>query len=175
MERWSIDLIIKPTSRHFIGKEWFTREFFLRKLFWNHHEFFGINSIRLLLLAEKEFWAWNTLVKNGIPCNDWVIIIWSNFNAMLTSMKLAAAWISLLKVLFSPRSIRMNIGNDPQNGPRIVGRWIQLDRNWYITKEMAASWTPKSVCSGLVNELNGFDNFFFWGQNEPWSDRGRSV
>jgi hypothetical protein len=92
-------------------------------------------------------------------------------------MKLAESLDIIVEVtLFSSIYSDEHWGMNPQNPANRVGAESEIDRKLAHTKENGQLLgLQKAYVRKLVNELNGFDNFFFEIQNEPWSDRGRSI
>jgi hypothetical protein len=138
---------------------------------------FGIKSNTLAPAAGKEILPWNTVVKNGNIMYDWSDYNLDYFKRLADFMKLAASLDIIVEVtLFSSIYTDEHWEMNPQNPKNRMGAESQLDRKLVHTKENGQLLgLQKAYVRKLVNELNGFDNFFFEVQNEPWSDRGRSV
>jgi hypothetical protein len=138
---------------------------------------FGIKYNTLAPETGKAIIPWNTKVQNGKIKYDWSSYNPAYFERLADFMELATSLNIIVEVtLFSSIYTDEHWEMNPQNPKNRVGSESELDRNMVHTKENGQLLgLQKAYVRKLVNELNGFDNFFFEIQNEPWSDRGRSV
>src|SRR5690606_10619328 len=76
--------------------------------------------------------------------------------------------VTLFSSIYNDDHWEMN----PQNPKNRIGGSGTLDRKLVHTTENGELLElQKNYVAKLVTELNGYDNFFFEIQNEPWSDR----
>ena len=78
--------------------------------------------------------------------------------------------------LFSSIYQDKNWGISPQNPANNVNLTDSIPRREAQTLDNNGLWPyQQAFVRKMTTELNGFDNFFFEVQNEPWSDRTESV
>lgn len=138
---------------------------------------FGIKFNTLAPASGKVVLPWKTQVINGKIIYDWSEYNLEYFKRLGDFMKYAESLDIIVEVtLFSSIYTDEHWEVNPQNPKNRVGAESELDRKLVHTKENGQLLgLQKAYVRKLVNELNDFDNFFFEIQNEPWSDRGRSV
>lgn len=135
---------------------------------------FGIKYNSLAPELGKAITPWTTVTVDGKINYDWNEYNPAYFERLNQFMTLAdqlniIVEITLFSSIYRDEHWEMN----PENPKNRVGAEGELDRKLAHTKENGELLAlQKSYVSKLVTELNGYDNFFFEIQNEPWADRG---
>lgn len=138
---------------------------------------FGIKNNTLAPADGKATVPWKFKVENGINKYDWSDYNSEYFERLTNFIQLAESLDIIVEVtLFSSIYSDEHWDMNPQNPKNRLGAESELDRKFVHTKENGQLFgLQKAYVRKLVNELNAFDNIFYEIQNEPWSDRGRSI
>ncbi|GAA0881298.1 hypothetical protein GCM10009119_42680 [Algoriphagus jejuensis] len=138
---------------------------------------FSIKHNSLAPQAGSLLTPWNTQEENGRIKYNWNSYNPEYFARLNDFMSLAQSLDIIVEVtpfssIYSDEHWEIN----PQNPKNRVGGTDDLNRQLAHTLQNGElTELQKSYVRKLVDELNGFDNFFFEIQNEPWADRSRSV
>jgi len=138
---------------------------------------FGIKNNTLAPNQGKAIVPWNSVMENGTGKYDWSSYNPAYFERLKAFMTVAdeldiIVEITLFSSIYNDDHWEMN----PQNPKNRIGAEGSLDYKMaHTTENGQLLGLQKSYVRKLVEELNGFDNFFFEIQNEPWADRGRPV
>jgi len=138
---------------------------------------FSIKHNTLAPATNKTIVPWLTVTENGVAKYDWKSYNSAYFERLASFMKLAQELDIIVEVtLFSSIYTDDHWEMNPQNPRNRVGGSGILDREVVHTKENGDLFDlQKNYVTKLVTELNGYDNFFFEIQNEPWSDRPNTA
>lgn len=138
---------------------------------------FGIKNNTLAPDPGKAIVPWKTVIENGQIKYDWSTYNPVYFERLKAFMTLASELDIIVEVtLFSSIYNDGHWEMNPQNPKNRIGAEGSLDQKMVHTTENGQLLgLQKGYVRKLVEELNGFNNFFFEIQNEPWADRGRSV
>lgn len=134
---------------------------------------FSIKHNTLAPEASKVIVPWIIKAENGEVKYDWSSSNPAYFERLGKFMKLAEQLDIIVEVtLFSSIYNDDHWEMNPQNPKNRAGETGTLDRKLVHTTENGELLSlQKSYVTKLVTELNGYNNFFFEIQNEPWSDR----
>jgi hypothetical protein len=134
---------------------------------------FSIEHNTLAPEASKVIVPWLTKIENGELKYDWNSYNPAYFERLNEFMSLAQELNIIVEVtLFSSIYNDDHWEMNPQNPRNRVGGTGTLDRTLVHTTQNGDLLNlQKNYVNKLVSELNGFSNFFFEIQNEPWSDR----
>ena len=138
---------------------------------------FSIQHNTLAPEADKIIVPWLTSVENGLIKYDWNSTNPAYYERLNKFMELAQKLDIIVEVtLFSSIYNDDHWEMNPQNPKNRLGDSASLDRKLVHTVENGVLLSlQKTYVSNLVKELNGFNNFFFEIQNEPWSDRPQTA
>lgn len=138
---------------------------------------FAIQNNTLAPDSAKVIVPWKTVIENGEIKYDWSKYDPAYFDRLKAFMAAADELDIIVEItLFSSIYNDDHWDMNPQNPKNRTGAEGTLDRKMVHTLENGQLLgLQKSYVRKLVEELNGFDNFFFEIQNEPWADRGRPV
>ena len=141
-------------------------------------ESFGIQNNTLAPLSGRVITPWQqTVNQSGETKYD--LTQWNQdyFNRLVGFMQLAESLDIIVEVTFFSSIYRDEHWDiSPQNPENNVNIDHTIDRKQAQTPNNGELLEyQEAMVRKLVHELNGFDNFFFEIQNEPWADRTVSV
>ncbi|WP_339879397.1 hypothetical protein [uncultured Algoriphagus sp.] len=138
---------------------------------------FSIQHNTLAPEADKITVPWLTSAENGLIKYDWNSTNPAYYERLNKFMELAQKLDIIVEVtLFSSIYNDDHWEMNPQNPKNRLGDSASLDRELVHTAENGELLSlQKTYVSNLVKELNGYNNFFFEIQNEPWSDRPQTA
>ncbi|TDK41913.1 hypothetical protein [Algoriphagus formosus] len=138
---------------------------------------FGIKYNTLAPEKNRVITPWKTVERDGRILYDWSSYNPSYFERLHKFMRLAEELDIIVEVtFFSSIYTDEHWEINPQNPLNRTDSAAPLERKLvHTTQNGSLLELQKSYVSKLVTELNPYPNFFFEIQNEPWSDRGRSI
>lgn len=138
---------------------------------------FSIQHNTLAPEPDKALVPWLTKTENGIVKYDWASYNPAYFERLADFMRLAQDLDIIVEVtLFSSIYNEDHWEMNPQNPKNRLNGSGALDRKSVHSTENGPLFDlQKSYVAKLVTELNGYNNFFFEIQNEPWSDRPQTA